>query len=89
MRKGKFKVCLEYHLGNCKGPCEGLQTLEDYADGIGPTKKSYEGKSEPVIQHFKTEMETCATEMEFEKAELIRKKIDHLQNYKAKSTSGK
>ena len=85
IRKGKFKVCLEYHLGNCKGPCEGLQTAEDYADGLAQLKNLMKGNLNPVIQHFKIEMEKLAAEMQFEKAEIIRKKIDHLQNYKAKS----
>lgn len=85
IRKGKFKVCLEYHLGNCKGPCEGLQSLEDYAEGLARLKNLMKGNLNPVIHHFKNEMEQCAADMEFEKAELLRKKIDHLQNYKAKS----
>ncbi|MDQ2862967.1 MAG: excinuclease ABC subunit UvrC [Bacteroidota bacterium] len=85
IRKGKFKVCLEYHLGNCKGPCEGLQTLEDYNEGLARLKNLMKGNLTPVISHFKNEMEQCAAAMEFEKAELVRKKIDHLQNYRSKS----
>lgn len=85
IQKGKFKVCLEYHLGNCKGPCEGLQTIGDYAYGLAQLKNLMKGNLNPVIQHFKTEMENLSLEMQFEKAEIIRKKIDHLQNYKAKS----
>jgi len=85
IRKRKFKVCLEYHLGNCKGPCEGLQSTEDYAEGIASLKNLMKGNLNPVILHFKNEMEQCAANMEFEKADLIRKKIEHLQNYKAKS----
>ena len=85
IRKGKFKVCLEYHLGNCKGPCEGLQTLEDYNEGLVRLKNLMKGNLTPVISHFKKEMEQCAADMQFEKAELIRKKIDHLQHYKSKS----
>ena len=85
IRKGKFKVCLEYHLGNCKGPCEGLQTVDDYNDGIARLKNLMKGNLTPVISHFKNEMEQCAADMEFEKAELVRKKIEHLQNYKSKS----
>jgi excinuclease ABC subunit C len=85
IRKGKFKVCLEYHLGNCKGPCERLQSLEDYTEGLARLKNLMKGNLNPVIHHFKNEMEQCAADMEFEKAELIRKKIEHLQNYKAKS----
>src|SRR5450432_2021117 len=85
IKKGKFKVCLEYHLGNCKGPCEGLQSAEDYNEGLARLKNLMKGNLNPVIHHFKNEMDQCAAEMKFEKAELIRKKIEHLQNYKAKS----
>ena len=85
IRKGKFKVCLEYHLGNCKGPCEGLQSAEDYAEGLSRLKNLMKGNLNPVIFHFKNEMGQYAADMEFEKAEIIRKKIEHLQNYKAKS----
>lgn len=85
IRKGKFKVCLEYHLGNCKGPCEGLQSAEDYAEGLARLRNLMKGNLNPVIHHFKEEMEQFAADMEFEKAELLRKKIEHLQNYKAKS----
>lgn len=83
--RGKFKVCLEYHLGNCKGPCEGLQSPEDYAEGLARLKNLMKGNLNPVIHHFKNEMEQCATHMQFEKAEILKKKIEHLQNYKAKS----
>ncbi|MEO6639480.1 MAG: excinuclease ABC subunit UvrC [Ginsengibacter sp.] len=85
IEKGKFKVCLEYHLGNCKGPCEGFQSAKDYADGLAQLKNLMKGNLNPVIQHFKVEMEMLAGEMQFEKAEMIRKKIEHLQNFKAKS----
>src|SRR5258705_3000340 len=85
IRKGKFKVCLEYHLGSCKGPCEGLQSAEDYTKGLSQLKNLMKGNLNPVIYHFKNEMEQCAADMEFEKADVIRKKIEHLQNYKAKS----
>ena len=85
IRKDKFKVCLEYHLGNCKGPCEGFQTEEDYREGLAQLKNMMKGNLFPVIQHFKKEMQQYAERMEFEKADLIRKKIDHLQNYQAKS----
>lgn len=85
IRKGKFKVCLEYHLGNCKGPCEGLQSREDYSEGLATLKNLMKGNLNPVIHHFKNEMEQHAVAMEFEKADLIRKKIEHLQNYKSKS----
>jgi excinuclease ABC subunit C len=84
--KGKFKVCLEYHIGNCKGPCEGLQSSTDYDEGLQQIRNFLKGNLTPVIQHFKEQMKAYADAMEFEKAEIMRKKIDHLQNYKARST---
>lgn len=86
IEKKKFKVCLEYHLGNCKGPCEGIQTLEDYNEGVDSIKNLLKGNLNPVIQHFKLAMSYHIQQLEFEKAEIIKKKLEHLQNYKAKST---
>src|SRR5258705_12937103 len=63
IKKGKFKVCLEYHLGNCKGPCEGLQTIEDYNEGIHQLKNIMKGNLYPVIQHFKQEMQQYSTQL--------------------------
>ncbi|HOZ77168.1 MAG TPA: excinuclease ABC subunit UvrC [Ferruginibacter sp.] len=83
--KKKFKVCLEYHLGNCKGPCEGLQSLEDYDEGLERVRSILKGNLSPVIQHFKTEMQVLVQNMEFEKAEIIKKKLEYLQEYKSKS----
>jgi len=83
--KKKFKVCLEYHLGNCKGPCEGLQSLEDYDEGLERVRSILKGNLSPVIQHFKTEMQALVQNMEFEKAEIIKKKLEYLQEYKSKS----
>jgi excinuclease ABC subunit C len=85
IKKRKFKVCLEYHLGNCKGPCEGLQSREDYDEGLEQIRNILKGNLGPVIQHFKNEMKENATRMEFEKAELVRKKIEHLEEYRARS----
>ncbi|MBC7889394.1 MAG: excinuclease ABC subunit C [Ferruginibacter sp.] len=86
IEKRKFKVCLEYHLGNCKGPCEGLQSITDYNEGIDRLKNLLKGNLSPVIQHFKLEMQHEVQRLEFEKAEVIKKKLDHLQIYKARST---
>ena len=86
IEKKKFKVCLEYHLGNCKGPCEGLQSLEDYNEGVERLKSLLKGNLSPVIQHYKSAMQHYVQQLEFEKAEVIKKKLDHLQVYKAKST---
>ncbi len=86
IEKGKFKVCLEYHLGNCKGPCEGFQSPEDYNEGVERLKNLLKGNLAPVIQYYKAEMQHNVQQLEFEKAAIIKKKLDHLQIYKAKST---
>jgi excinuclease ABC subunit C len=85
IEKGKFKVCLEYHLGNCKGPCENLQTEADYREGLMQLKNILKGNLSPVIQHFKKEMKAAAEKMAFEKAQIIRKKIEHLEQYQSRS----
>lgn len=85
IRKGKFRVCLEYHLGNCKGPCEGKQTEEEYRQDLAQVKNILKGNLTPVINHFKSEMKQYAGNLDFEKAEMTRKKIDHLENYQARS----
>jgi excinuclease ABC subunit C len=86
IKKGKFKVCLEYHLGNCKGPCEGLQTADDYNEELNQLANLLKGNLSSVIQHFKKEMKGFAEEMKFEKAAVYQKKIEHLQSYQSKST---
>ncbi|MDO9376347.1 MAG: excinuclease ABC subunit UvrC, partial [Ferruginibacter sp.] len=86
IEKKKFKVCLEYHLGNCKGPCEGLQSTQDYDDGMERLKHLLKGNLTPVIQHYRADMNDHVQKMEFEKAAVIKKKLDHLQVYKARST---
>lgn len=85
IQKGKFKVCLEYHLGNCKGPCEALQSEQEYADALQQVRNILKGNLQPVIQHFKSEMQHYAINLEFEKAEWVRKKIEHLESYQEKS----
>ncbi len=85
IKKGKFKVCLEYHLGNCKGPCEGLQDAINYQEGLQLVKNVLKGNVGSVIQHFKAIMQQYAAELDFEKAEEIRKKIEGLENYQSKS----
>jgi excinuclease ABC subunit C len=85
VEKKKFKVCLEYHLGNCKGPCEGLQTAADYNENISLLKNLLRGNLSPIIRHYKEEMKTQASNLAFEKAEVTRKKIEYLENYQARS----
>ena len=85
IKKKKFKVCLEYHLGNCKGPCEGLQTVEDYQEGLEQMKNLLKGNLAPVIRHYKDEMKSNATALNFEKAGLQKQKIEFLENYESRS----
>ncbi len=85
IEKGKFKVCLEYHLGNCKGPCEGLQTAEDYHAGLQQVRNMLKGNLNQVIQHLQSDMAVLSADMHFEKAEAVRKKIEHLENYRSRS----
>jgi excinuclease ABC subunit C len=85
IQKGKFKVCLEYHLGNCKGPCEGLQTAAAYDEGIEQLKQLLKGNLAPITQAYKKEMQGFASDLQFEKAEIVRQKILHLEQYNAKS----
>jgi len=85
IKKGKFKVCLEYHLGNCKGPCEGLQKVEDYNKELDQLANLLKGNLSSVIQHFKKEMKAHSEKMEFEKALMYQNKIEHLQSYQSKS----
>ena len=86
IKKGKFKVCLEYHLGNCKGPCAGLQSLDNYKEELNQVRDLLKGNLAPVIREFKKEMQHYASSLQFEKAELYKKKLEHLEHYKAKST---
>ncbi|MEO6682087.1 MAG: excinuclease ABC subunit UvrC [Ginsengibacter sp.] len=85
IQKKKFKVCLEYHLGNCKGPCEGLQSKDDYTEGIKQIKQMLKGNLGPVISRYKEEIEYYVTHLEFEKAAIVKHKLDYLENYQAKS----
>ena len=83
--KKKFKVCLEYHLGNCKGPCEAFQNKKDYDEGLQQIKQMIKGNLSPVIQRYKEEMNYYVEQLQFEKAEIIKKKIEGLENYQARS----
>lgn len=83
---GKYKVCLEYHLGNCKGPCEGLQTEQEYHQQINDIRDIIKGNFKSSLHYFKKEMKSLAADMQFEKAQQIKNKIEVLENYQAKST---
>ena len=86
IKNGKFKVCLEYHLGNCKGPCEGLQNAADYNEELNQLANLLKGNLSSVIQHFKTELKQHVENLAFEKAAIYQKKIEHLQSYQSRST---
>jgi len=83
---GKYKRCLEFHLGNCKGPCEGLQTAQDYHRQIEDIREIIKGNFKSSLNYFKHQMKSLAQEMEFEKAQHIKDKIEVLENYQVKST---
>ncbi|MDY0780371.1 excinuclease ABC subunit UvrC [Tenacibaculum sp. IB213877] len=83
---GKYKVCLEYHLGNCKGPCEGLQTEEDYINDLKAIRDILKGNFKESLESLKKLMMDFASVMKFEEAQKIKEKLESLQNYQAKST---
>ncbi|MGM0635796.1 MAG: excinuclease ABC subunit UvrC [Bacteroidota bacterium] len=86
IKEGRYKVCLEYHLGNCQGPCEDLQSEEDYNQQISAIRKIVKGNFRDSLSDFEEQMKNLAAELRFEEAERIKKKIETLQNYQAKST---
>jgi len=83
---GKYKVCLEYHLGNCKGPCEGYQSEEEYNRQIQEIREIIKGNFKSSLHYFKSRMRLLAQEMKFEEAQLIKDKIEVLENYQVKTT---
>ena len=86
IESGKYKVCLDYHIGNCKGACEGLQKEEDYKKDIDAIRNIIKGNIKQSLLLFKNLMHQFADNMEFEEAQKIKEKIDLLANYQAKST---
>ncbi len=86
IKKGKIKVCLEYHLGNCKGPCEGLQSEEKYEKLIKQVKNILKGNIQEVIGYLKNLMNEYATGLKYEEADIIKEKIKILEKYRSRST---
>jgi len=86
IEKHRFKACLEFHIGNCKAPCEGLQTSDDYAASIASIRNIIRGNLATVIQQLKDLMHLLAGEMEFEKAQAVKEKYELLLRYQSKST---
>jgi excinuclease ABC subunit C len=86
IEKGKFKVCLEYQLGNCKGPCQNYQTEDDYDNSIEEIKDILNGKIGVVLRNLKADMEKAVTELNYEYAHRLKRKFELLENYQSKST---
>ena len=82
----KFKVCLEYHIGNCKGPCEGLESLENYQKQVDAIREILKGNFKESLRNFKAIMKELAANMQFEEAQKIKEKIEVLENYQSRST---
>ena len=84
--KGRYKVCLEYHLGRCKAPCTGEQTAGEYDRYIKDVRQMLRGNFRPALQRLEAEMLRAAERLEFEKAQAFKEKLDALRNYQARST---
>lgn len=86
INSGKYKVCLEYHIGNCKGPCEGYQSLEEYQGNVEAVREILKGNFKESLKDFKMLMKNLASEMKFEEAQKIKDKIETMENYQSRST---
>ena len=84
--KGKYKICLEHHIGNCLGPCEGLQNEESYAEAINDIKEILKGNSNAVVALLKERMQALSRDMKFEEAQHVKLKLDRLVEFQSKST---
>ncbi len=86
IEKGKFKVCLEYHLQRCKAPCIGLENEKDYEEYIKGIRQILRGNFRPALQYFHEEMMKAAQKKEFEKAQIYKEKLQALERYQSRST---
>lgn len=86
IKKGKLKICLEYHLKNCKGPCEGFQSEDDYNSGVNQIREILRGNLISVIEHLTDLMQKYASDYRFEEADIVKHRIELLKKYKGKST---
>lgn len=85
IRQGKFNVCLEYHIKNCKGPCIGMQSHDEYMDNIAQVKEILKGNTQAISDELMKEMMSLAEEMKFEEAQKIKEKYELIESYRAKS----
>lgn len=86
IKAGKYKVCLEYHLGNCKGPCEAYQSEDDYNAQIESIRQIIKGNFQSSLRAFRQQMKDLAEDLKFEEAQKIKKKVESLERYQVKST---
>ncbi|MBL0129491.1 MAG: excinuclease ABC subunit UvrC [Flavobacteriales bacterium] len=86
VERGKYKRCLEFHMGNCKGPCEGLQPQEEYDASINEIRQIVRGRTRGVSKLLKEQMHVHAEAMEFEKAEIVRQRIEQLERFQSRNT---
>lgn len=86
IREGRYKVCLEYHIKRCKGPCEGLQSLEEYQQNVSEIKEILRGNISQVSKHLYEQMQQLASEWKFEEAQKLKEKYEAIENYRSKST---
>ncbi|HQV52434.1 MAG: excinuclease ABC subunit C [Flavobacteriales bacterium] len=86
IERGKYKRCLEYHIGNCKGPCEGLQPIEDYNEDIKVIRQIVKGRTRGVAQMLRQQMNVHADALDFERAEQLKQQAEQLERYQAKNT---
>lgn len=85
IRQGKFNVCLEYHIKNCKGPCTGMQSHDEYMENIAQVKEILKGNTQAISEALMKEMMALAEEMKFEEAQKIKEKYELIENYRSKS----
>ena len=85
IRQGKFNVCLEYHIKNCKGPCTGMQSHDEYMENIAQVKEILKGNTQAISEALMKEMMALAEEMKFEEAQKIKGKYELIENYRSKS----
>ena len=85
IREGKFNVCLEYHIKNCKGPCIGLQSHEEYMQNIAEVKEILRGNTQTICTALLKEMQDLAAELRFEEAQKLKEKFELIENYRSKS----
>ncbi len=86
IQNNKYKVCLEYHIGNCKGGCEGHETLENYQKQVNAIREILKGNFKESLKEFKVKMQELASAMHFEEAQKIKEKIEVLEQYQSRST---